>query len=112
MRLKGALYGLKQAAYAWHKAFVNAMLKIGVRRSAVDPAVFVRKSSKGTCIVHSHVEDCAGCGPPGEIDTDFKHLLSCFEGRELGEVDGQVFLGMLHQRDWESALFMFHSLDT
>jgi hypothetical protein len=100
MRLNRALYGLKQAANAWHKAFVNAMVKIGYRRSAVDPAVFVRKSSQGTCIVHSHVDDCAGCGPPGEIDKDFKQLLSCFEGRELGEVDGQVFLGMLHQRDW------------
>jgi hypothetical protein len=38
----------KQAANAWHRAFVNAMVKIGYRRSAVDHAVFVRKSSQGT----------------------------------------------------------------
>jgi hypothetical protein len=50
--------------------------------------------------VHSHVDDCAVCGPTGEINKDFKQLLSCSEGRELGEVDGQVFLGVLHQCDW------------
>jgi Reverse transcriptase (RNA-dependent DNA polymerase) len=104
MRLNRALYGLKQAANAWHKAFVTAMVQIGYRRCVVDPAVFVRKCSKGTCIVHSHVDDCAGCGPPGEIDKDFKQLLSQFEGRELGEVDGQVFLGMYHERDWDKGV--------
>ncbi len=101
MRLNRALYGLKQAANAWHKAFVNAMIQIGYRRSVVDPAVFVRKCSKGVCIVHSHVDDCAGCGPPGEIDKDFQKLLSCFEGRELGEINGKVFLGIYHERDWD-----------
>jgi hypothetical protein len=97
--LNRALYGLTQAANAWHKAFVNAMVQIGYRRSVVDPAVFVRKCSRGVCIVHSHVDDCAGCGPPGEIDSDFKKLLPCFEGRALGEVDGQMLLGMYHERD-------------
>jgi hypothetical protein len=29
-------------------------------------------------------------------------LLACFEGRELGEIDGQVFLGMYHERDWST----------
>jgi Reverse transcriptase (RNA-dependent DNA polymerase) len=101
MRLNRALYGLKQAAHAWHKAFVKAMMQIGYRRCVVDPAVFVRKCSNGTCIVHSHVDDCAGTGPPGEIDKDFAKLLKVFDGRALGEVDGQVFLGMLHQRDWQ-----------
>ena len=104
MRLHRALYGLKQAANAWHRAFVSAMESIGYTRSVVDPAVFVRCTPKGACIIHSHVDDCAGTGPDGEIDRDYKSLLQKFEGRELGECHGQMFLGMLHERDWNAGI--------
>lgn len=103
-RLNRALYGLKQAANAWNKAFADTMLSIGYRRSVVDPAVFVRKAPNGTCIVHSHVDDCAGTGPPGEIDSDYGKLLKRFEGKSLGEIHGQVFLGMIHERDWDKGI--------
>jgi hypothetical protein len=42
---------------------------------------------------------CAGPGPPGEIDSHYAKLLEQFNGRLLGECVGQVFLGMLHERD-------------
>jgi hypothetical protein len=83
---------------------VKAMLHLGNKRSVIDPVVFVRKTEKGSCVVHSHVDDCAGTGPPGEIDKDYSELLKQFEGRALGEVDGQVFLGMFHERDWEKRI--------
>lgn len=53
-RLHRTLYGLKQAANAWHSAFSEEMQKLGYKRSLVDPAVFVRKTPKGSCIVHTY----------------------------------------------------------
>ena len=100
-RLHRALYGLKQSANAWHKAFLCAMESIGYKSSLVDPAVFVRHTPSGTCMIHSHVDDCAGTGPSAEIDSDYRKLLQRFDGRVLGECDGQVFLGMLHERCWD-----------
>jgi hypothetical protein len=80
------------------------MKGIGYQRSRVDPAIFVRKTQNGPCIVHSHVDDCAGTGPKGEVDSDYAKLLQRFEGRVLGEIQDQVFLGMLHERDWEKGI--------
>ena len=103
-RLHRALYGLKQPANAWNKAFLCAMESIGYKRSLVDPAVLVRHTPTGTCMIHSHVDDCADTGPSVEIYSDYQKLLQRFDGRVLGECDGQVFLGMLHERDWETGV--------
>jgi hypothetical protein len=54
------------------------------------------------CIIFTHVDDCAGTGPPGEIASDYVKLLKRFDGRILGEVDKQTFLGLYHERDWGS----------
>jgi hypothetical protein len=37
------------------------------------------------------------------VRSDFSALLARFEGRELGEIHGQVFLGMHHERDWSTS---------
>jgi hypothetical protein len=74
MILHHALYGLKHADHAEHKQFYSMMLDIGNKRSLVDPVVFVRHTSQGTCIIHSHVDDCACTGPLGEIDSDYNKL--------------------------------------
>ena len=80
------------------------MESIGYKRSLVDPAVLVRHTPTGTCMIHSHVDDCADTGPSVEIYSDYQKLLQRFDGRVLGECDGQVFLGMLHERDWETGV--------
>ena len=42
----------------------------------------------------SHIDDCAGTGPSADIDSHYAKLLQRFDGRVLGECDGQVFLGV------------------
>ena len=103
-RLHRALYGLKQAAHAWHAALRSALGDLGYQPSQVDPAVFVRTSTAGSLMMHTHVDDCAATGPPSEVQADFDKLLLRFEGRALGELDGQLFLGMFHERDWDKGL--------
>jgi hypothetical protein len=101
-RLQRALYGLKQAANAWHTTFVEELISIGYKASVVDPAIFVRQCRDGVVILHTHVDDCAGTGPPEEVQKDYGVLLQRFEGRRLGEIDRQVFLGIYHERDWDA----------
>jgi hypothetical protein len=101
-RLRRALYGLKQAAHAWHQVLVEALQALGYRPSQVDPAVYIRSTPDGVIMLHTHVDDCAATGPSTAVRSDFSALLARFEGRELGEIDGQVFLGMYHERDWST----------
>jgi hypothetical protein len=35
------------------------------------------------------------------MKSNYKRILEVFEGRDLGEIDGKVFLAMLHCRDRE-----------
>jgi hypothetical protein len=101
-RLHRALYGLKQAANAWHLALVSVLHELGYSASNVDPAVFIRHTAAGTVMLHTHVDDCAATGPPTVVKSDYAALLRRFDGRELGEVDKQVFLGLYHERCWTS----------
>jgi hypothetical protein len=47
------------------------------------------------------VDGCAGFGTKEEVHSDNAKLLQRFVGRVLGEIQEQVFLGILHVRDWE-----------
>jgi Reverse transcriptase (RNA-dependent DNA polymerase) len=101
-RLHRALYGLKQAANAWHQALVAALTDLGYSPSQVDPAVFMRHATDGVVLLHTHVDDCACTGPPHEVQSDYAKILQRFEGREMGELHDQVFLGIYHERDWDT----------
>jgi hypothetical protein len=101
-RLRKAVYGLKQAARSWHACLRDALSRLGYLPSAVDPAlsfVILRPAAGPSSPMWMPLVDAgstAGTGPPGEIDKDFAAILEQFEGRHLGEIDGQIFLGILH----------------
>jgi Reverse transcriptase (RNA-dependent DNA polymerase) len=101
-RLHRALYGLKQAAHAWHAALVTVLTELHYSPSQVDPAVFVKSTPDGVIMLHTHVDDCAATGPTAHVRSDFAALLARFEGRELGEIDKQMFLGLYHERCWST----------
>jgi hypothetical protein len=69
MYLSYAPYDLKRAANAWHKAFVDAMKYTSYQHVLDDPAICVRKTRSGPCIVHNLVHDCADTGTEGEVET-------------------------------------------
>ena len=97
--LRSALYGLKQAAHAWHQALGVLLGELGSSPSQLEPAVFIRHSNEGVVLLHTHVHDCAGIGPPTAVKFDLATLLQHFEGREFGEFHGQVFLSLHHERN-------------
>jgi hypothetical protein len=98
-RLRKAFHRRKQAARSWHACLREALYKFGYSSCAVDPALILRDSAAGHVAISTHVDDTAATGPPGEIDKDFAAILAQFEGRLLGEINGQIFLGNLHSRD-------------
>ena len=103
-RLRCALYGLCRAAHAWHQALAAVLGELGYSPSQVDPAVFLRCTPDGTVMLHTHVDDCAGTGPANAVQSDFSALLRRFDGRELGEIHGQVLLGLHLERDWATGV--------
>jgi hypothetical protein len=95
--LRKAVYGLKQAARSWHACLRQALSELRYSLSSVDPALFLQDSVDSRVAIFTHVDDTAGTCPQG--DKDFAAILVQFEGRHLGEIDGQIFLGILHPRD-------------
>jgi hypothetical protein len=55
-----------------------------------------------SAILLTNVDDAAGTGPPEKIKAGYTELLKEVEGRYVGEIDNQVFRGMLHHRDGEA----------
>jgi hypothetical protein len=101
-RLLCAVHGLKQAARRWHLEFKKVLADLGYAASAFDPALFIRSAgSDGSAkvLIFTHLDNTAGTSPMGEIARDYQVILAKFEGRLLGELHGQIFLGIRHRRD-------------
>jgi hypothetical protein len=55
------------------------------------------------CVICTHIDDTAATGHKTEGESDCASILQEVEGRNLEEeIDVQVFLGMLHTRDFEA----------
>jgi hypothetical protein len=58
------------------------------------PAVFEWHTSHGVVMLHTHVDEYAATGSPDGLEKDYAALLLRFGGRELGDLDNQLFLGL------------------
>ena len=101
-RLVKALYGLKQAPRAWHQHMHEQLTKEGFEVSTSDPGLYVctKLSADGQRIVLLvYVDDMLiACSDLAVLQQVKKLLMSIFDARDLGEVDG--FVGMHVQRNW------------
>lgn len=55
--LQKSLYGLKQAPRLWHMRLDEVLIKFGLKNSAADKCIYVRRSSDETTILMVHVDD-------------------------------------------------------
>lgn len=56
-KLKKAIYGLKQSPRAWYAKLSSVLIKNGLKSSAADPSLFIKKGNLGTIVVLVYVDD-------------------------------------------------------
>lgn len=62
-QLKKPLYGLKQTGRAWYTKLDRYLLKIGLKKSEIDPCVYVSKNSLDRVIIIIYVDDLLIAAP-------------------------------------------------
>ena len=63
------IYGLVQSARAFWKKLCKILIKIGFRRSQVDPCLLIRKNKKGLILLALYVDDCLAIGHEDALKT-------------------------------------------
>ena len=91
LRVLKAVYGLIQAANVFWKLLLSIMLKIGLKRNAVDPCLYYQWTEDGLMIVMSWVDDVLMCGPKGVVlgtKDAFMKEIDCDDTGEMKEYIG------------------------
>lgn len=93
-RLKKAMYGLKQSPRQWNKKLHEALLSFGLRRSKMDPCVYVQgKQKELNLIVTIYVDDFLIVWKKESDRDKIKSLLSStFKMKDLGTASNCVGL--------------------
>ena len=56
-KLKWAIYGLKQASRSWNKRIDEFLVKLGYKKSILEPCLYVKKSNDLMTVVALYVDD-------------------------------------------------------
>ena len=91
LRVLKAVYGLIQAANVFWKLLLSIMLKIGMKRNAVDPCLYYKWTEEGLMIALSWVDDVLMCGPRSIVlstKDDFMKEIDCDDIGEMKEYIG------------------------
>ena len=92
-KLKKAIYGLKQSPRAWYAKLSSVLLLNGLKRSAADSSLFVKRGISGTTIVLVYVDDIVITGNDQTEIIKLKKLLhEKFAIKDLGAL--KYFLGL------------------
>ena len=85
--LNKAMYGTVQGALQFFKKLVSNLTLIGLRQSNVDPCVFyLKRNGLLVLLVTTHVDDCAVCGKPMDVDWFKTKLKKYFTIKEIGQL--------------------------
>jgi hypothetical protein len=100
-KLVKSLYGLRQAARNWYVTIRGWFLKYGLKPSAADPCIFIKRDAAGNVlVVVLYVDDMMIAGSNKQIVSAFKDAIKKqFEVKDLGEL--KWILGMEVTRDRE-----------
>jgi transposase InsO family protein len=97
-KLQRSLYGLKQAPKAWNERLHSALTSLGLRRSEVDHALYVRERGTSLLLLLVYVDDLVLTGNDTQgIAEITEGLQKHFKMTVLGELSD--FLGMKVVRD-------------
>nr|GFA78128.1 uncharacterized mitochondrial protein AtMg00810-like [Tanacetum cinerariifolium] len=92
-RLKKALYGLKQAPRAWYDTLLRFLLDNEFSKGAVDPTLFIRKTSKHILLVQIYVDDIIfSSTDPNACDMFSNEMSLKFQMSMMGQM--LFFLGL------------------
>lgn len=87
-KLVKSLYGLKQAPKQWHEKFDSAILKSGFTHNSADRCIYSKFTKDYCVIVCLYVDDMLIIGTNMKgIDETKAYLSSCFQMKDLNEVD-------------------------
>uniref|UniRef100_A0A5S6Q626 Reverse transcriptase Ty1/copia-type domain-containing protein n=1 Tax=Trichuris muris TaxID=70415 RepID=A0A5S6Q626_TRIMR len=104
-RLNRSLYGLKQSPRCWNKKLVHFLKRKGMKQSAADPCLFIRRGQKSKLMLVVYVDDRILAGSNecemeqflAEMEKEFritKGPLDSFLGTEIKLLrDGSIFVG-------------------
>ncbi len=96
-RLKKSLYGLKQAPRLWFQRFDSALTRFGLKNSAADRCVYIRRTSDEVTIGVIHVDDAVfGSNKKEVLQNICNHLSGEFQVQSLPPIR---FLGINMSRD-------------
>jgi hypothetical protein len=93
LKLTKALYGLRQAPRAWYEKLDASLSDLGFSRSAVEHAVYRRKSTTGFLLVGVYVDDLIITGTNEDDIQKFKdEMHNLFKMSDLGQLS--YYLGI------------------
>ena len=61
-KLKKSLYGLSDAARQFYKSVEDELLKLGIKQSSVDSALFYLRDGRVIGAMATHIDDFMHCG--------------------------------------------------
>jgi len=57
LKLKRAIYGLKQSSRAWYKRVDEVLIKLGHKKSDIEPCLYVKNKNKKITVITIYVDD-------------------------------------------------------
>lgn len=100
-KLKKAVYGLKQSSRAWNEKVDEVLLKIGYRKSLLEPCLYIHKSNNLFTIIALYVDDFfVFSNDPVEVNSLESYLGQNFKIKNLGEA--KQCLGVRIIRDYRN----------
>jgi hypothetical protein len=91
-RLKMALYGIKQPPRAWYARIDGHLMRLGFKKSVVDPNMYYKTISSEALILVLYVDDLFLTGTESLIIECKYALASEFKMKDLGMI--HYFLGL------------------
>jgi hypothetical protein len=96
-KLNKSLYGLKQAPRLWFKRFDDVLLKFGLKNSAADRCVYVRRTEDETTFGVIHVDDAIFGSNKPQVLIDIRSHLG--EEFQIHSLPPTRFIGINIKRD-------------
>jgi hypothetical protein len=80
----------------WYNRLSEFLLQKGYSNNDDCPCVFIKKSSKGFCIISVYVDDLNIIGNAADISVARNHLMTEFEMKDLGKTKFCLGLQLEH----------------
>ena len=84
--LQKSVYGLVQSARQWWKKFVEVLIKLGFKKTKIDPCLLKKEDGGKVCYFCVYVDDNLIIGDRALIDQTILELQKHFSIKKLGPI--------------------------